>query len=461
MRRRCPTSRCAIGRGSTASSRSPARRPSKSASRSPRSISTAARASRFAPAIWSAATAAARRCGKPDRRPPRRHAGDPARAVDLHSRARPCRADPGQARVVVLLGESAPLRHDVRDRRPRDLARPQPPQSRRARVRLGRPRCVDPHHPRRRAGFRYEVISKEDWVGRRLVADRFRAGNVFLAGDAAHLWVPYAGFGMNAGIADAVNLAWLLAARLQGWADERILDAYEAERQPITEQVSQFAMDHAQKMIKARGAVPTRIEEDSAEGDALRGRGGRRGLSPQRRPVLLRGPELRLLLRPLADHRRRRGEGAGVLDGLVHRVDRARLPGAAFLARRRTLAVRRVRTRLHAAAVRPRRRDRRPGRGRRVSCGCRSRSSTSTAPRFRPPIATSSCCAAATSTWSGAATPRPRCRPGCSTPCAALAPRRGGGSRPSRATGTASSARSPSGDRAAPFPCFRRCDPPS
>ena len=118
--------------------------------------------------------------------------------------------------------------------------------------------------------FRYEVISKEDWVGRRLVADRFRAGNVFIAGDAAHLWVPYAGYGMNAGIADATNLAWLLAARLHGWADEAILDAYEAERQPITEQVSRFAMDHAQKMIKARGEVPPRIEEPGREGDRLR-----------------------------------------------------------------------------------------------------------------------------------------------------------------------------------------------
>ncbi|WP_077001361.1 FAD-dependent oxidoreductase [Variovorax sp. KK3] len=123
--------------------------------------------------------------------------------------------------------------------------------------------------------FRYDVISKEDWVGRRLVADRFRDRRVFLAGDAAHLWVPYAGYGMNAGIADAVNLGWLLSACVQGWADERLLDAYEAERQPITEQVSHFAMDHAQKMIRARRAVPPDIEAAGPAGDALRAEVGR------------------------------------------------------------------------------------------------------------------------------------------------------------------------------------------
>ena len=83
----------------------------------------------------------------------------------------------------------------------------------------------------------------EDWVGRRLVAERFRDGNVFIAGDAAHLWVPYAGYGMNAGIADSVELAWLFAAVLDGWAPEAILDSYEAERLPITDQVSRLAMD--------------------------------------------------------------------------------------------------------------------------------------------------------------------------------------------------------------------------
>lgn len=123
--------------------------------------------------------------------------------------------------------------------------------------------------------FAYEVITKEDWVGRRLVAGRFRDRNVFIAGDAAHLWVPYAGYGMNAGIADALNLSWLLAARVQGWGAEAILDAYEAERQPITMQVSNFAMDHAAKMIKARRAVPPHIEAQDAEGERARAEVGR------------------------------------------------------------------------------------------------------------------------------------------------------------------------------------------
>ncbi len=120
------------------------------------------------------------------------------------------------------------------------------------------------------ANFKYDIITKEDWVGRRLLSNRFRDRRVFLAGDAAHLWVPYAGYGMNAGIADATNLAWLLDAAVKGWGDEAILDAYEAERHPITEQVSHFVMNHAQQMIKARRAVPANIEDQDPEGEAAR-----------------------------------------------------------------------------------------------------------------------------------------------------------------------------------------------
>ena len=120
------------------------------------------------------------------------------------------------------------------------------------------------------ADFRYDIISKEDWYGRRLVADRFRDRCAFIAGDAAHIWVPYAGYGMNAGIADAMNLSWLLAAHLNGWAPSSILDAYEAERWPITSQVSRFAMSHAEAEIRRRGAIPDQIEDAGPAGEAAR-----------------------------------------------------------------------------------------------------------------------------------------------------------------------------------------------
>src|SRR3954447_9825180 len=122
--------------------------------------------------------------------------------------------------------------------------------------------------------FEYAILSNEDWVGRRLVADRFRRGRAFICGDAAHLWMPYAGYGMNAGIADATNLAWLLAACLQGWADMAMLNAYEAERLPITEQVSRFAMDMAGKVLGQCRTVPDEIEQPGAEGDEVRKRVG-------------------------------------------------------------------------------------------------------------------------------------------------------------------------------------------
>jgi 2-polyprenyl-6-methoxyphenol hydroxylase-like FAD-dependent oxidoreductase len=122
--------------------------------------------------------------------------------------------------------------------------------------------------------FQYEIISKEDWIGRRLVADRFREDRTFICGDAAHLWIPYAGYGMNAGIADAVDLCWILAGVLQGWASPALLDAYEAERQPITEQVSHFAMNHALAVMGQRRAVPPEVEIDGTAGDAVRSKVG-------------------------------------------------------------------------------------------------------------------------------------------------------------------------------------------
>ena len=123
--------------------------------------------------------------------------------------------------------------------------------------------------------FEYEVISKEDWIGRRLVADRFQDRRAFIAGDAAHLWIPHAGYGMNAGIADAANLAWMLAAVLNGGAEPALLDAYQAERQPITDQVSRFAFNMSKQVSQQRREISPDIERNDAVGEAVRAQIGK------------------------------------------------------------------------------------------------------------------------------------------------------------------------------------------
>jgi len=64
-------------------------------------------------------------------------------------------------------------------------------------------------------------------------ADRYRAGRVLLAGDAAHIHYPAGGQGLNLGLQDASNLAWKLAAEIRGWAPPGLLGTYQAERHPI------------------------------------------------------------------------------------------------------------------------------------------------------------------------------------------------------------------------------------
>jgi hypothetical protein len=72
-----------------------------------------------------------------------------------------------------------------------------------------------------------------------------------------------------------MDLSWMLAATLKGWGPESLLDAYERERQPITEQVSQFAMDMALKNMRQRKSTPPEVEMEGPEGDAARARVGK------------------------------------------------------------------------------------------------------------------------------------------------------------------------------------------
>lgn len=71
------------------------------------------------------------------------------------------------------------------------------------------------------------------WDLRIAVADDYRAGRIFIGGDAAHSHPPYGGYGINTGLEDVRNLGWKLAAELQGWAGANLLSSYSQERQPV------------------------------------------------------------------------------------------------------------------------------------------------------------------------------------------------------------------------------------
>lgn len=93
-----------------------------------------------------------------------------------------------------------------------------------------------------RPEMRVEIMAKVPWEGAQLVAERFRVGRVFLAGDAAHVHPPAGGFGANTGIHDGHNLAWKLAAVLHGWGGDELLDTYHDERHAVGSAMAQQAM---------------------------------------------------------------------------------------------------------------------------------------------------------------------------------------------------------------------------
>ncbi|KAK9792807.1 putative FAD-binding domain-containing protein [Seiridium cardinale] len=94
----------------------------------------------------------------------------------------------------------------------------------------------------------FEVLSYRPWVLSRKVANQYRIGNVFLAGDAAHSFPPTGGLGLNTGIADVHNLAYKVAAIHHKWAGPRLLDSYHEERRPI-------AMINAAQSVKNGKAI--------------------------------------------------------------------------------------------------------------------------------------------------------------------------------------------------------------
>lgn len=114
----------------------------------------------------------------------------------------------------------------------------------------------------------YEILSSDEWIASRLVADRYALGRAFLVGDACHLHPPFGGFGMNMGVADSLDLGWKIAAVLQGWGGQTLLDSYEAERRPIHD----YVMDEAEANHASTPDALVRpgLEDDTPAGEALR-----------------------------------------------------------------------------------------------------------------------------------------------------------------------------------------------
>jgi 2-polyprenyl-6-methoxyphenol hydroxylase-like FAD-dependent oxidoreductase len=118
--------------------------------------------------------------------------------------------------------------------------------------------------------FAFELLGTQHWHHHQSVARRWRAGQVFLAGDAAHLFVPTGGVGMNTGIGDAVDLGWKLDAVEKGWGGPRLLDSYEAERKPIAVRNSVISANNSDKIDMVMDEIGPEIEADGPAGDAHR-----------------------------------------------------------------------------------------------------------------------------------------------------------------------------------------------
>ncbi len=111
------------------------------------------------------------------------------------------------------------------------------------------------------AGTDFEVHSPR-WLSRfgdaTRQAERYHVGRVLLAGDAAHIHPPTGGQGLNLGIQDAFNLGWKLAAELDGWAPEGLLESYHAERHPVADDVLNNTRAQMELMSTEPGARAVR-----------------------------------------------------------------------------------------------------------------------------------------------------------------------------------------------------------
>lgn len=116
----------------------------------------------------------------------------------------------------------------------------------------------------------YEIVQSGPWRPQFLVAESFGRRRVFIAGDATHQYMPTGGLGMNTGVTEAHNLAWKLAATLQGWGGAALLDSYEAERLPVARRNRDHVKKCAAAAFEASFPRTDRLLEQTPEGESNR-----------------------------------------------------------------------------------------------------------------------------------------------------------------------------------------------
>ena len=158
------------------------------------------------------------------------------------------------------------------------------------------------------------IVATNNFSFSAAIAEKFRIGDAFLVGDAAHRVTPRGGTGMNSAIADGFNLGWKLGWRLNGWATDALLDSYETERRPVAEH----------NLIRSLDPMGSRRDARDELGFDLGGRLAHRWLPEPHGPVStldLLGPGLTLLT--TGQHPARVAPVTGGPPVVVHHLDRA------------------------------------------------------------------------------------------------------------------------------------------
>lgn len=115
--------------------------------------------------------------------------------------------------------------------------------------------------------FEFEILIANSWTPHLVVAEKYRQGRVFLAGDAAHQFIPTGGYGMNTGVWDAADLGWKLAAVINGWAGDALLDSIDAERRAIALQNRAAAFTNAMERFKIEALIKEYREKIDLESE--------------------------------------------------------------------------------------------------------------------------------------------------------------------------------------------------